>query len=74
MNTTAQDFNNYKPAPYVAKLPAKQAAAVAELFRAVGYEVSDLPSLGWITITSMGEENLYFMLANGQDAYVKIEG
>ena len=37
------------------------------------YEVSDLLTLGWIQITEMGEENLYYVLADGSCGFVKID-
>lgn len=37
------------------------------------YEVADLVNLGWIQITEMGEENLYFTLADGSRCFVKLE-
>ncbi len=38
------------------------------------YEVSDLPSLGWLVIDWVGEENIYFTLADGSTGYVKPNG
>ena len=38
----------------------------------VGYEVDDLPALGWITVHYVGEENAYFTLADGSEGYVKV--
>ena len=38
------------------------------------YEVTDLPKLGWLTITDIGEENFYFTLADGSEGYVKADG
>lgn len=35
------------------------------------YEISELPSLGWITITSIGEENIYFTLGDGSRGFCK---
>lgn len=36
------------------------------------FEVSDLTVIGWITITSIGEENVYFTLADGRRGFVKL--
>ncbi len=36
------------------------------------YEVSELPELGWITMTEMGEENLYFTLQDGSKGFCKL--
>ena len=36
------------------------------------YEISDLPSLGWITITEHGSENTYFTLPDGSIGFVKM--
>ena len=38
------------------------------------YEVTDLPKLGWLAITDIGEENFYFTLADGSEGYVKADG
>lgn len=38
------------------------------------YEVTDLPTLGFITITDIGEENVYFTLSDGTAGYCKIIG
>ena len=35
------------------------------------YEISDLPKLGWIEITEIGEENMYF-LHDGVRCFCKI--
>ena len=35
------------------------------------FELEDLPGLGWVTITSCGEENLYFNLEDGTKAFIK---
>ena len=35
------------------------------------YDEADLPSLGWITITFIGEENVYFTLEDGTEAFFK---
>jgi hypothetical protein len=35
------------------------------------YEISELPGLGWIVITWVGEENVYFTLADGSEGFVK---
>lgn len=36
------------------------------------YEISELPSLGFVTITHSGEENVYFTLADGSLGFVKV--
>lgn len=36
------------------------------------YEVSELPELGWITMTEMGEENLYFTFQDGSKGFCKL--
>ena len=39
----------------------------------IEYEISNLPSLGWLTITWVGEENMYFIeMGNGTRGFVKI--
>ena len=35
------------------------------------FEIEDLPSLGPIQITEIGEENIYFTLADGRVGFVK---
>tara|TARA_R110000803_G_scaffold58013_1_gene116196 strand:+ start:253 stop:432 length:180 start_codon:yes stop_codon:yes gene_type:complete len=50
-----------------------RAARAARIARTpVWYEVSDLPTLGWFQITEMGEENMYFTLADGSAGFVKL--
>jgi len=39
---------------------------------ATQYEVSELPSLGWLRFESMGDENLYFVLSDGSRGFVKL--
>ena len=36
------------------------------------YQIEDFAALGWIQITEMGEENLYFTLADGTRGFVKL--
>lgn len=36
------------------------------------YEIEDLPALGFITITDIGEENIYFTLADGSRGFIKV--
>ena len=38
----------------------------------VEVEVQDLSSVGWIRITEVGEENIYFLLPSGQRAFCKL--
>jgi hypothetical protein len=38
------------------------------------YEISDLPSLGWLSDLELGEENMYFTLADGSRGFVKLLG
>jgi hypothetical protein len=35
------------------------------------YQLTDLPGLGWIVINHIGEENLYFTLADGSEGFIK---
>ena len=34
-------------------------------------EVKDLPTLGWLKFDGCGQENLYFIMEDGQRCYVK---
>jgi len=36
------------------------------------FEVPELPSLGWITITHIGEENIYFTTSQGVNGFIKL--
>ena len=36
------------------------------------FEIEDLLTIGWITVTDCGEENMYFTLADGSRGFVKI--
>ena len=38
----------------------------------VEFEAADLPTLGWVTVTGCGEENVYLTLADGTRAFVKL--
>lgn len=38
------------------------------------FESNQLHLLGWITITDIGEENVYFTLQDGTKAFSKIDG
>lgn len=40
--------------------------------RAEQYDIEDLPRLGWITWTERGEENFYFVMADGSIGFVKL--
>ena len=35
------------------------------------YETEELPGLGWMVITWVGDENLYFTLADGSEGFCK---
>ena len=49
-------------------------AAATTLHRIVEYEVEDLPKIGWIQITHIGEENVYFTLSDGSLGFYKYFG
>lgn len=36
------------------------------------YEIEQLPSLGWLTITWVGNENIYFTMNGGRRGYCKV--
>ena len=36
------------------------------------YDLTALPTLGWLTITHVGEENIYFLLADGTCGFCKV--
>jgi len=36
------------------------------------YDYTALPTLGWMTITDVGEENIYFTLADGTKGFCKV--
>ncbi len=38
-----------------------------------GYEIEELAGLGWIVITDIGEENIYFTLEDGTLGYCKVD-
>jgi len=39
--------------------------------RLIEVEIEDLPKMGWIQITSVGQENLYF-IKDDQEYFVKL--
>lgn len=52
---------------------AATAAVIADLYVVlVEYEIGDLPTIGPISITETGGENMYFTLADGGKGFVKI--
>ena len=48
-------------------------AAPAPVAPRTQYEIEDLAGLGWVQITDMGDENLYFVLADGSLGFAKID-
>lgn len=36
------------------------------------YDLDDLPTLGWLQVTDVGEENMYFTLEDGTDGFCKV--
>ena len=39
----------------------------------IWYDAAELPGLGWVQFTEIGEENMYFVLKNGIRGFCKIE-
>jgi hypothetical protein len=39
----------------------------------VQYQITDLSDLGWLRVTEVGEENMYFVLQNGTHGFVKVD-
>ena len=39
---------------------------------ATEFQIEDLPSLGWIQMDYLGEENFYFTLADGSAGFIKL--
>lgn len=37
------------------------------------FEIEDLLTIGWVTITDSGEENIYFTLSDGSRGFIKID-
>ena len=38
------------------------------------YDLEEIPGLGWVQITDIGEENFYFTLADGSKGFAKHGG
>lgn len=48
--------------------------APVKLSPLLDFELEDLPRLGWIRITHIGDENVYFTLPDGREGFAKFFG